>query len=302
MTVTDALLAVSASAREEALAIAQATTRSNPDSALARLLADYLSSAGRDGVYDEPTAFEDFIDHGGNPSLYAAVVAALRDEYDAIDARGSGRSIGVLDIGCGDGRVTAATVPPRAALHLLEPAPRLLESAKHAVADRDGDVTTSPMTLTEMLSTHSGKWDVAQATFAMSAIAPADRRDALRELSRRVERLMIVEFDIPDFEDRSPAHAAYAAERYERGVTEYDDWPNVQSGFLMPVLVGQFDPDRPRHTCEQSADAWLDDLRATGWVASVTSIAPYWWADAVLLDARPARPPSETLRSAGPHT
>lgn len=296
MSVTEALIAISQSDRHGAIDIAQRAARSHPESALARLLADYLSSAGRSGVYDEPTAFEDFIDRGGNPALYAAVIAALRNIHHAIGQgrhdsdRHAGRPtrpMSVLDIGCGDGRVTTATVPGDAALHLLEPAATLLDAAHRVLAGRTGDVTSSQLTLTDMLATHPGTWDVVQSTFAMSAIPPGERRPALRDLTVRTRRLLIVEFDLPDFDDGSPSHATYAAERYERGVAEYAEWPNVQSGFLMPVLVGQFDPERPRHTFEQSARAWTDELQAAGWTAATTTLAPYWWADAVLIDARP---------------
>ena len=287
----DALLAIARSDHTSAEALARAAARSNPGNRLAELIATHLSSAQGEGVYDEPSAFEDFIDHGGNPALYAAVIDALRERYDVIEAaHSSERALDVLDIGCGDGRVTAAAVPSGASLHLLEPAAQLLRAAEVALGGHRGPVTSSQMTRVELLASSSERWDVAQSSFAMSAIEPDARRDALRTLRDRADRLLIVEFDIPDFEDGSAAHAAYAAERYERGVAEYADRPHVCSGFLMPVLVGQFDPGQPRHTYEQSADAWLHDLRATGWTADATPVAPYWWADAVLVDAKPGNP------------
>lgn len=99
----------------------------------------------------------------------------------------------------------------------------------------------------------------------------------------------------------SPSNAAYAAERYSQGVSEDSDWPNVPSGFLMPVLVGQFDPERPRHTFEQPTRAWIDDLHAAGWAAHVTSLAPCRRADAVLFDARPAgQPPAGSVSESAP--
>ena len=55
----------------------------------------------------------------------------------------------------------------------------------------------------------------------------------------------------------------------------------------MPVLVGQFDPDRPRHTFEQPIAAWVTELEAAGFESVQTvPIHDYWWAPAVLIDAR----------------
>ena len=129
-------------------------------------------------------------------------------------------------------------------------------------------------------------WDVAQSTFALHAVEPAARRRVLAYLAGTVRRLVLVEFDVPAFTDRSPEHAAYAVDRYAAGIAEHDGDALVVQGFLMPVLVGQFHPDRPRHTWEQPVQAWLDDLRAAGFVdVRHHHIDDYWWAPAHLIDA-----------------
>ncbi|MCP3989290.1 MAG: hypothetical protein GY724_09465 [Actinomycetia bacterium] len=57
-------------------------------------------------------------------------------------------------------------------------------------------------------------------------------------------------------------------------------------GFLLPVLVGQFDPTQPRHTFEQPVDTWCQQLSDAGW-SQITSrpVASYWWATAHLIEA-----------------
>ena len=90
-----------------------------------------------------------------------------------------------------------------------------------------------------------------------------------------------------DFADRGAYHAAYAAERYRRGLAEYPDGSDVGPGFLVPVLVGQFDPARPRLTWEQPLAAWVEELAAAGWTTgSTTMLDDYWWAPAHLILAR----------------
>jgi hypothetical protein len=52
------------------------------------------------GVYDEPAAFEAFIEGGGNASLYAAAASRLRQVV------ADRAPVTLLDVGCGDGRLT----------------------------------------------------------------------------------------------------------------------------------------------------------------------------------------------------
>jgi hypothetical protein len=127
---------------------------------------------------------------------------------------------------------------------------------------------------------------VAQSTFALHAVPPGDRRQVLADLAARTTHLLVVEFDVPAFADRSPDHARYAAERYVEGVAEYAGDDLVVDRFLVPVLVGQFAPGRPRHTWEQPVDAWAADLAAAGFTdVRHSRLHPYWWAPAHLLEA-----------------
>ncbi len=127
-------------------------------------------------------------------------------------------------------------------------------------------------------------WERAQSTWAFHAVHPDIRPSALAWLAARVEKLTIVEFDLPRFADRSHEHATYAVDRYERGLAEYGNDSAAVPGFLMPVLVGQFAPAATRHTWEQPVEAWCDDLAQAGF-ADVTNrqIHDYWWGMAHLI-------------------
>jgi hypothetical protein len=74
-------------------------------------------------------------------------------------------------------------------------------------------------------------------------------------------------------------------QRYRRGIAEYAEHRDVIDGFLMPVLVGQFDPTAARHTFEQSAGSWQRSLATAGWSSTALPIHDYWWAPATLFDA-----------------
>ena len=69
---------------------------------------------------------------------------------------------------------------------------------------------------------------------------------------------------------------------------EYADHPEVVAGFLMPVLAGQVDPGRERHTYEQPASQWVEQLRDAGFAdVAERPLLDYWWAPAVLITASP---------------
>ncbi|MDY7105227.1 MAG: class I SAM-dependent methyltransferase [Actinomycetota bacterium] len=279
----DALTAVSRSDLPAAREAATAAADADPDSLLAPVLARFLAAAGAGGVYDEPSAFEEFIDGGGNPHLYERTIGALTALHRAAaPAR-------VLDIGCGDGRVTAAVVGPATGqVTLVEPSAELLSTARERL-DRPGLAVAAVGTgIEEALDRLpiDEHWDVAQSTFALHTLPPERRAVVLRALTGRVGRIALVEFDVPRFEDRSVDHLTYLAERNELGVREYRDQPAVAHGFLMPVLVGQLDPTRHRYTFEQPATAWADELTTAGFTdTSITPVADYWWAPATLIQA-----------------
>lgn len=240
----------------------------------------------RRDVYTDPTAFQRFIDGGGNVAVYREVAEALRATYAPAWPRR------LVDIGCGDGRLTAAVGPGVEHIDLVEPSGELLQMAMVRLEGTGPEVTGWQVVAERFVEEVEGaegggpgRWDVAQSTFALHALEPAARRRVLAALATMAGRLVMVEFDVPTFDDRSPEHAAYAVDCYRAGIAEYDDDLVVQ-GFLMPVLVGQFDPDQPRHTWEQPVDAWAADLHAAGF-ATVhhRQVHPYWWAPAHLIVA-----------------
>src|SRR5262245_897632 len=280
--IAEALLAVADGRAGEAAEQARAS-----GTALGALLADHLTASPGGGVYEQPRAFEAFISGGGNQGLYAATSAALR----SLHARNRPRSL--VDVGCGDGRVTAAVVPDSCRrVDLVEPSAALLAGAAARFAGRDVAVTAYGTTLAGYLAAAPAPppTDAAQATYALHTVDPGPRPELLAALAERVGVLAIAEFDVPAFADRSPAHAAYAAERYPRGLAEYPAGSEVGPGFLVPVLVAQFDPARPRLTWEQPTAAWVAELDASGYrVERVVPLHDYWWAPARMIVARPAR-------------
>jgi len=167
----------------------------------------------------------------------------------------------------------------------VEPSAELLATARRATARPGLEVVGHRAGATEALAAldPAVRWDLVQSTFALHATRPDERPALFAELARRTDRVVLVDFDVPAFADRSPEHLAYLADRYERGIAEYDDRPEVVTGFLLPVLVGQLDPDRPRYTFEQPAGAWAGLLDEAGFAVAVEPVSPYWWADAVLV-------------------
>lgn len=247
--------------------------------ALCAALAAALEGDRAGSVYDEADAFQAFISHGTNPVLYERTIAAVGEAQ----RRRSPRS--VLDIGCGDGRVSAGSLAPSVErLDLVEPAAALLDEAVSRIG---GGIELSGhrSTVEAFLADSDERWDLVQSTFAMHNLAPGVRRDVWAELARRTSVLVITEFDVPGFVDRSEEHCAYLAQRYAVGIAEYADHPEVIQGFLMPVLIGQLEPGAPRFTFEQPIDRWIEELGAAGFSVTRRPIMPYWWADAWLLAA-----------------
>ncbi len=265
---------------------------------LARALAEHLRDDGHGSVYDRPAAFEAFIRGGGNVGLYAAVSAVLADLYDRH------RPTSVLDVGCGDG---TALLPALAAashhpgrLDLLEPSAPLLDAALREVwrwqdaAGSGTQVTSRPTTaqvLAADLAAGTGEdatWDVLQSTFALHTVEHGPRTEVLRRLRPRVDRLAVVEFDVPDVAVGSPEHVRFLARTYEQGLAEYtDDRDLVAQGFLLPVLTGQLRPGAVRATFEQPATAWTRQLEDAGWAdVAVRPLHDYWSSPAFLLTAR----------------
>ncbi|HEY3259130.1 MAG TPA: class I SAM-dependent methyltransferase [Pseudonocardiaceae bacterium] len=258
----------------------------SPGGELRRQLAEHLATRHHGRVYEEPAAFQAFLDGGGNLRLYEATVARLAAAYRELPARR------VLDVGTGDGRAVLAAAASLGddapELDLVEPSASLLAQAAAAARSAGLAARTHLGTVQDLLArgTPEQPWDLVEATFALHAIRPPERTAVLAALHDLADAVLIAEFDVPAFDDRGPAHLSYLASRYELGLAEYEG-TLVAQGFLMPVLVGQLDPSRPRLTWEQPAAAWMAQLRAAGWdPMAVEPLADYWWAPAIVVTAR----------------
>ena len=274
----DALAAHRAGDRDQAAALAAQAGRAG--SSLADELRTYLGGDGSAPVYDQPGAFTAFIRGGGNVGLYRALSAALAERYDAEKPES------LLDLGCGDGLAVvpaleqAAHTPAR--IDLVDPAAALLDG----VHERVPSAQCWQSTAQDFLARDDLGWDFVQSTFALQSIEPEQRADVLRALQPRTGKLVIAEFDVPEFEEGSPAHLRSLVERYERGVAEYgDDATLVAQGFLLPVLLGIVS-GQERTNWEQPAAGWVGQLETAGFTdVDVTPLADYWWSPAVLITA-----------------
>lgn len=282
---TKSLQAAADGDHEEAAALADRAA--DAGSLLGVALSTYLRTSRRGGVYDHPAAFEAFISGGGNVELYRRTSAALSMAYPGVGV--------LLDIGCGNGMALvpalrqSPTVP--SVIDLVEPGAEMLDHALAAIRQsRLPVVSTSwPMGLTEFLiaAPPTQRWQLAQSTFALQSIEPGERAMALHNLATRVDRLVVVDFDVPDQRPRSRAHLESLAVRYERGLAEYDVTRDlVAQGFLMPVLLGQLIQGTPRTNWEHPARHWQEQVRAAGFTdVAVQPLADYWSANAFLLTA-----------------
>ncbi len=251
---------------------------------LAAALAEHLAAARDGSVYDQPAAFEAFIDGGGNVGLYRAVTEAL------VRVCAEARPSNLLDIGCGDGRalrpVLASGHAPTS-VTLVEPSTALLDEAVRALDGYDVDARRTRVEPFTAALPPDAVFDVAQSTFALHALPHEVRDGVLADLVGHVGVLAVVEFDVPDLPHASPEHRRFLAEGYERGLTEYGtDRDLVAQGFLMPVLTGQLVPGATRATWEQPAARWAEQVERAGFTeVRVTRLHDYWWSPAFLLTA-----------------
>lgn len=248
-------------------------------------LRTYLAADGDDDgdgdghVYDQPAAFTAFIRGGGNVGLYEAVSGALASLY----ARHEIASL--LDIGCGDGKAVVPAVAGRdVAVTLVEPSRALLDAAAARLPGAAAHHTDAA----SFVSTLTGRFDLAESTFALHALPHEERSAVLTRLCGHVSRLAIAEFDVPDHPVGSADHLRFLADTYEQGLAEYGtDRDLVAQGFLMPVLTGQLAPGAHRSTWEQPATAWAAQLAECGYTeVRIEPLYDYWSAPAFLLTAR----------------
>lgn len=266
-------------------AAAAALDPSQPVYPAAATYLDRIALEGKTNVYISGEAFAAFIRGGGNRGLYQATSAALQATYQTYAVQT------LLDVGVGDGMaLLPALSPSLRMIDLVEPAATMLSHtstalAAQGVAHRSFLGTVQAFAKTEAKSRH---WDLAQATYSLQALPPAERRSTLAWLRGVADRLVIAEFDVPAlFEEPGTLQSvAYVLERYRSGLAEYADDSRVVQGFLMPVMFGYFDPDATRTTYEQPLSAWRDELSEAGFAMIKSEpLYAYWWADAALLVA-----------------
>lgn len=253
-------------------------------SLMGRALYDALAVGSSRNAYDEPRAFETFIRGGGNIPLYEAVSAELARHYEA------SHPDSLLDIGAGDGMalvpaVTASKSAPHR-IDVVDPNEGLLARLRASLPSARAHQQTL-----EAFVAGLGKgerWDLAQATFALQSIEPKARGHALAILAGHVDRLLIIEFDVPRHVPGSPDHYESLARRYEHAASQYGaDAERVAGGFLAPMLLGQLRSIVPSNY-EQPAEAWAAELDAAGYrVTSQSDVHDYSWSMAFGMTAVP---------------
>lgn len=273
---------------EGAAEAARAAAEQEPGSAVFLQAAIYLARVveqGKAGVYVDGEAFAAFIRGGGNIGLYMAASEALNTVYQQYE------TLSLLDIGVGDG---LALLPAMTGnihrLSLIEPSEAMLAHTTAELARWGVRYEAYPTTLQAFMQTGSDStWDVIQATWSLQSIPPAERPAIFGWLRSHGRRVVIAEFDVPLFDELyHPDRVRHVMARYEQGLAEYaDDGGLVAQGFLMPVMFGYFDRSADRTNWEGPIEDWVDGLRAAGFGDVRTrALYPYWWADAVLIDAR----------------
>jgi hypothetical protein len=293
----DALIAYGQQDYSNALQLAQRVAQLEPANAVYAAAANYLERVMREGkanVYVAPEAFGAFIRGGGNVPLYANTSAALRRVYERYD------SLSLLDIGVGDGLALLPALTPNIRhLDVLEPSLAMLNQTTAALNARGIDHRAINATVQQLMASSlspwgrgqgdGAEWDIIQSTYALQSLRPEERPRVLAWLRAHAKRLLLVEFDAPDFADMyDPDRVRYFVEHYERGLAEYaDDGGLVAQGFLMPVFFGGFDPGEARVNWEMPIAEWTRLLREAGFAeVRAELIYDYWWATAYLMDAR----------------
>ncbi|SEL59616.1 hypothetical protein SAMN05444354_10748 [Stigmatella aurantiaca] len=286
-----ALLAFADERYREATAFAEDAARAAPHALLPRSAATYLARVAREGkrdVYVSAEGFAAFIRGGGNVPLYEQTSAALSRHYP-------GASFELLDIGVGDGRaLLPALTPAVRRVTLVEPAVPLLERTTEALATRGVVFEAFAGGLQAFVAqphVQPRRWEVAQATFSLQSLAPAERPALLGWLRAHCDALLIAEFDPPSMDEPlKPETVRHVLGRYQEGLAEYTgaDFETVAQGFLMPVLFGYVDRSVTRTNFELPLAQWEALLREAGFTrVDRHRMYAYWWAPAWLLVARP---------------
>ena len=264
--------------------LAAQAERENPVYTEGTAYLDRLLREGAEHVYASGEGFAAFIRGGGNVPLYDAVSKALQEVYRQ---RGA---IRLLDIGVGDGLALLPALTGNVVdVTVVEPSTAMLARTEEQLRAREVPFTAFAETLQDFTAHAQSTWDVMQATFSLHNILPEERPALLRWLRDHGERLLIAEFDVPEFDQmHAPEHVRSVVERYRAGLTEYgDDRSLVAQGFLMPVMFGNFDRSAQRVTYETPLQVWVEQARAAGFAQVQTRLLyQYWWSPAYLIDAR----------------
>lgn len=285
-----AVLAFGADDFERAAQWAAEAAHRQPQSCVYTQAAIYLervAQQGKEHVYVNGEAFGAFIRGGGNVGLYAAVSAALRQAYAAYE------SLRLLDIGPGDGlALLPALTPAVSQVDVIEPSQALLSITCAALQARGIGYRAFNQTVQAFAASPDGQqghWDVIQATWSLQSVPPDERPALFCWLRAHGARALIAEFDVPRFAaPGSPDQVRYVVTRYEQGLAEYDgDGGLVAQGFLMPVMFGYFDRTSARTNWEGPIAEWVEGMRAAGFAqVQIHPLFPYFWAQAMLLDAQ----------------
>jgi ubiquinone/menaquinone biosynthesis C-methylase UbiE len=270
-----------------AVALAVQAADLAPESRLYREAAVYLQRVIKDGkqnVYVQPDAFGVFIRGGGNVPLYENTSNAMRAVY----AEYAGAT--VIDIGVGDGlALTVALTDTIKDVTLVEPSAAMLAATSKVLAERGINVDAVNTTFQDFAKTEKGSWDIAQLTYSLQSIAPKERPSLMSWLRGNARRVLIVEFDPPDFPSMyAPEFVRYVHDHYVLGLAEYPGENDpVAQGFLMPVMFGYFDQTVARANYEQPIEGWIKELKRAGFeTIDKRPVYNYWWATAYLIDAR----------------
>jgi hypothetical protein len=279
-----------------ALLLAKDVAATEPDHIVYREAAVYLERVQREGkqnVYVSPEGFGAFIRGGGNVPLYTNTSDVLRDVYEEY------ASFSLLDVGVGDGLALLPALTDNAhQLDVIEPSIAMLTNTRSQLDGRNVKHRAFNGTLQDHIKQApfgEMHWDVAQATYSLQSVPPAERPAMLQWLGQHTQRLVIAEFDAPNFDGDVLSHerVRYFIERYEKGLAEYDEaniasnGDVVKQGFLMPVFFGGFDTSAARTNWEMPIDNWVELLKDAGFTKVETKlIYPYWWAKAYLIDAQ----------------
>lgn len=243
-----------------------------------------LQNGQRHDAYVEPAGFEAFIRGGGNVPLYENVSSRLGQVYVGYT------NLLLLDIGTGDGYALLPALTSQVAhIDVIEPSTAMVNKLANALDACSQTYTSHNQTVQAFMeeTDASQHWKMVQSTFALQSLPVTERHGVLAWLRTHTSRLLIAEFDVPQFADTlAPQYAAYVMDRFERGLAEYAVDSPVAQGFLMPVMFGYFDSTAARVNYEQPAAHWERELRQAGFTHVTRShVYDYWWAPAFLLDA-----------------